>query len=202
MRTLVFCFLLFTTSLSVRSQNDSIVNKDIEQPFINIEQMPEFDGGIEALMKFVHTLAVYTDKARADNVSGAVFLSFTVEIDGSLTNPKVLRSLHKDLDSIGLEIIRNMPKWIPGKENGKPHEVQFNLPIKFLLSQKPGAKVPIPSAYWRDTGKTFFMQECSVRFKKSKDDCECWYNFILWNYNSLKLYDLDLKLMFEKFQCE
>jgi TonB family protein len=202
MRTLVFCILLFSASLSVRSQNDSIVNKDIEQPFINIEQMPEFVGGSQALMKFVHTLAVYTDKARADNVSGAVFLSFIVETDGSLKNPKVLRGLHKDLDSISLEIIRSMPKWIPGKENGKPHEIQFNVPVKFVLSQEPGAKTPIPSAYWRDTGKTFFMQECSVRFKKSTDDCECWYNFILWNYNSLKLYDLDLKLMFEKFRCE
>ncbi len=202
MRTLVFCILLFSASLSVRSQNDSIVNKDIEQPFIKIEQMPEFVGGSQALMKFVHTLAVYTDKARADSVTGIVFMSFTVETDGSLKNPKILRGLHKDLDSISLEIIRSMPKWIPGKISGKLTAVQFNLPIKFLLSQDPGAKTPIPSSYWRETGKTLFMQECSVRFKKSTDDCECWYNFILWNYNSLKLYDLDLKLMFEKFQCD
>jgi TonB family protein len=202
MRTLVFCFLLFTASLSVRSQNDSTGKGDPHPVFFVLEQMPGFVGGTEALMRYVQALAVYTDKARADSISGTVYVSFIVETDGSITKAKILRGLHKDLDSISLVIVRNMPKWIPGKNNGRSIEAPFNLPIKFGLSQEPGTKTPIPSTYWKKKGKKLFMKECSVGFKYNVSECDCWYNFILWNYNHLKLEDLDLKLMFEKFQCD
>jgi TonB family protein len=202
MRTLVFFILLFTTSLSVRSQNDSTIKCDPHPGFFVLEQMPGFVGGTEALMKYVNSLAVYTDKARADSISGTVYVSFIVENEGSITKARILRGLHKDLDSISLDIVRNMPKWIPGKNNGRSIEAPYNLPIKFVFNQKPGAKTPIPSAYWEKKGKKLFMKECSIGFKKGVSECYCWYNFILWNYNSLKLYDLDLKLMFEKFRCE
>ena len=95
-----------------------------------------------------------------------------------------------------------MPPWIPAKLRGKPVKYQFNQPVKFTLSQNPGLKTPQPSDYWAKKGKKYFNQKCLEEHGKSRAECDCLYEFILWNYNNYRLDDLDLKMMFEKQKCE
>ena len=197
-------FLFFMTS-SVIAQNDSIIKTDEEEMEIGIivvEQMPEFIGGFEALQRYINSNAIYTEKANKEKVSGKVFLSFWVETDGSISKPRILRGLYPDLDSISIDLVKNMPKWIPAKQRGKPIRCQYNLPIKFDFDQNQDFNHPEPSKYWSKKGKRKFMKICTQEFRKSQSECDCWYNFIIWNYNNRSLIELDIKEIFKKQKCE
>jgi TonB family protein len=113
--------LVMTTDLIDRADSTKI--------FMLVEQQPEFEGGFEALLKFIKkNLRIPTG---SKNVSGTVYVSFIVGRDGSLQDVKVLRGISADLDAEALRVVKLMPKWKPGKQNGKPVLVRFNLPIKF-----------------------------------------------------------------------
>jgi len=197
-------FLFFMTS-SVIAQNDSIIKnneEEMEIGFIFIEQMPEFVGGFEALIRYINSNAVYTENARIQNITGKVYVSFWVETDGSITEPEILRGLYPDLDSISIDLVKNMPKWIPAKQRGKSIRCQYNLPIKFDFDQNQNFNNPEPSKYWSKKGKRKFKKICTQEFKKSEIEFNCWYNFIIWNYNNRTLKELDIKEIFEKQKCE
>jgi TonB family protein len=197
-------FLFFMTS-SVIAQNDSIIKTDEEEMEIGIivvEQMPEFIGGFEALQRYINSNAIYTEKAKNEKVTGKVFISFWVETDGSISKPKILRGLYPDLDSISIDLVKNMPKWIPAKQRGKPIKCQYNLPVKFDFDQNQDFNKPETSKYWSKKGKKKFMKICTQEFQKSQSECDCWYDFIIWNYNNMTLKELDIKEIFEKQKCE
>ena len=71
--------------------------------------------------------------ARESGINGRVFVTFVVETDGRVTDIKVLRGIGGGCDEEAVRVVKNMPKWDPGKQRGKPVRVQFNLPIKFTL---------------------------------------------------------------------
>jgi len=72
--------------------------------------------------------------ARESGIEGTVYVTFVIERDGSVTDVKILRSIGGGCDDEAIRVVRNMPKWEPGKQRGKPVRVQFNMPIKFTLS--------------------------------------------------------------------
>jgi len=189
---------------SVIAQNDSIIKTDEEEMEIIdvVEQMPEFIGGFKALQKYVNSNAIYTEKARKEKVTGKVFVSFWVETDGSISEPKILRGLCPDLDSISIDLVKKMPKWIPAEQREKPIKCRFNLPIEFNFDLNQNLNDPEPSKYWSKKGKKKFMKICTQEFRKNKTECDCWYNFIIWNYNNWTIKDLDIKEIFEKQKCE
>ena len=191
---------------SLIAQNDSIsknVKNDKEEYLITVvEQMPEYNGGLEALQKYINSNAIYTEKARKEKVKGKVFISFWVETDGSISEPKILKGLYPDLDSVSIELVKNMPKWIPAQQRGKPVKCRFNLPIEFDYGQDIKSDKPEPSKYWSKKGKKKFMKICTQEFKKSGIECNCWLNFIILNYNNKTLKELEIKEIFEKQKCE
>ncbi|NOZ47922.1 MAG: energy transducer TonB [Chlorobi bacterium] len=199
--TIIFLFLMTS---SVIAQNDSIIKTDEEEMEIIdvVEQMPEFIGGFKALQKYVNSNTIYTEKARKEKVTGKVFVSFWVETDGSISDPKILRGLCPDLDSISIDLVKKMPKWIPAEQRGKPIKCRFNLPIEFNFDLNQNLNDPEPSKYWSKKGKKKFMKICTQEFRKNKTECDCWYNFIIWNYNNWTIKDLDIKEIFEKQKCE
>jgi len=203
MKRIVAIILFIVSSVAIFSQEDSTArkNEDIEI-FVIVESMPQFVGGEEALQKYLITNAIYTTSALKDGASGNVYLTFVVEENGNIVDPRVLKGVHHDLDSISLRMIRNMPPWIPAKLRGKPVKCQFNQPVKFTLSQNPGSITPQPSEYWAKKGKKYFNQKCLEEHGKSQAECDCLYEFILWNYNNYRLEDLDLNMMFEKQKCK
>lgn len=98
-----------------------------------VEPMPQFSGGDSALFQFLSDNTVYPPEAKANGISGTVYVSFIVGVDGTVYNTKILRGVDKFLDDEALRIIKLMPKWIPGRIKGQPVDVVYNLPVKFVL---------------------------------------------------------------------
>lgn len=102
-----------------------------EEIFVAVEQQAEFPGGHAALMKWINTNLRYPEAAQQTNVQGRVVAKFVIEKDGSISNPTIVKSLDEDLDHEALRIVRKMPKWQPGKNNGQPVRSYFSLPVIF-----------------------------------------------------------------------
>lgn len=98
-----------------------------------VETDPEYPGGIDALYKYLVTNAHYPENARQHGIQGTVYITFIIERDGSISNVKVLRSPSDELSAEAVRLVKAMARWKPGKQNGKPVRVQFNLPINFSL---------------------------------------------------------------------
>lgn len=102
--------------------------------FTVVEDMPMFPGGKEAMYKYLGENITYPSEAKKDSISGTVYVTYVVEKDGSVSNIRLLRGVREDLDNEAMRVIKEMPKWTPGKQRGKAVRVQYNLPIKFVLN--------------------------------------------------------------------
>lgn len=114
----------------VIEQEEEVVEEAI---FTVVENDPEFPGGMEALYKYLAQNMKYPQLARDNGITGKVYVTFVVEKDGSIANPKVLRDIGGGCGQEAIRVIKSMPKWTPGKQRGKPVRVQFNLPVNFSL---------------------------------------------------------------------
>ena len=101
-----------------------------------VEQSPEFPGGEDALIRWLGTHVQYPTAAKEKGVEGAIFVTFVVETDGSISNVKVLRDIGGGCGQEAVRVVMLMPKWKPGKQAGKVVRVQFNLPIYFVLPKE------------------------------------------------------------------
>ena len=97
------------------------------------EQMPTYKGGDVALLKYLTDSVKYPELAKKHGVQGRVIIGFIVEKDGSLTDVKVLRAVDRALDAEALRVVKGMPKWIPGSQNGQHVRVKYNVPVPFRL---------------------------------------------------------------------
>lgn len=98
-----------------------------------VEQMPSFPGGNAALMKYLSENVRYPVVAQENGVQGRVVVSFVVEKDGHITDVKVVRSVDPSLDKEAARVVKSMPSWIPGKQNGSAVRVKYNVPVSFKL---------------------------------------------------------------------
>jgi periplasmic protein TonB len=105
-----------------------------EQIFTIVEDDPEFPGGPSALMQYLQGNLRYPTMAREAGIQGTVFVTFVVERDGNITDVRVLRGVGGGLDEEAVRVVRNMPRWKPGRQRGQAVRVQFNLPIRFVLN--------------------------------------------------------------------
>ncbi|MBW6460037.1 MAG: TonB family protein [Bacteroidales bacterium] len=101
--------------------------------FMVVESMPVFPGGEANLYKFLAENIKYPQMAKESGIQGRVFVTFVVERDGSVTDVRVLRGIGGGCDEEAIRVVRNMPKWTPGKQRNKAVRVQYNLPVKFTL---------------------------------------------------------------------
>ena len=97
------------------------------------EQMPTYEGGDAALMKYIGENLKYPEEAKERGLQGRVVVGFIIEKDGSLTDVKVLRAVDRALDAEALRVVKGMPKWIPGSQNGQHVRVKYNVPVPFRL---------------------------------------------------------------------
>jgi periplasmic protein TonB len=112
---------------------DVIEDKAEEPPLPVVAEMPEFPGGDEGRIKFFFDNIKYPEMARQIGIQGKVFYTFVVEKDGSISNIKLLRGIGAGCDEEAERVLALMPKWKPGRQNGREVRVQFNLPIAFIL---------------------------------------------------------------------
>ena len=106
---------------------------EVEKVFDVVEQMPSFPGGPSALMEWLSNNVKYPVVAQEYGVLGRVVVSFVVERDGSITDVKVVRGVDPSLDREASRVVRAMPRWIPGKQNGSSVRFKYNLPVAFRL---------------------------------------------------------------------
>ena len=108
-----------------------------DQIFTEVDEIPEFPNGQDALMKYLMENLRYPTEARNNRIQGTVFVTFVVEKDGSITDVKTLRGVAPSLDEESIRVVKAMPKWKPGILKGEPVRVQFNLPLRFVLDPLP-----------------------------------------------------------------
>lgn len=99
-----------------------------------VEQMPSFPGGISGLRTYLNQNIRYPAEAQENCVQGRVVVSFVVGKDGHISDVTVLRSVDPSLDKEAVRVIRNMPRWTPGKHGGEPVKVRYNVPVSFRLN--------------------------------------------------------------------
>ncbi len=98
-----------------------------------VEEMPSFPGGQAALMSFLSSNIKYPVVAQENGVQGRVIVGFVVERDGSITDVKVMRSVDPSLDREAQRVVKAMPRWKPGKQNGSAVRVKYTVPVVFRL---------------------------------------------------------------------
>lgn len=106
---------------------------ETEKVYTWVQVKPSFPGGEEARLKWLRENLEYPQQAITDEIQGLVQVGFVVEKDGSITNVKVVQSAHSTLDREAIRLVKAMPKWIPGKQNGNTVRAYFTQPIRFVL---------------------------------------------------------------------
>ena len=105
--------------------------------FVVVEEMPEFPGGVAKMNEYLGKNIIYPEYAVNNNIEGRVIVEFIVNTDGTITSTKVKRGVHESLDNEALRVVKSMPKWKPGKNDGKLIRVMYTLPINFNLDIMP-----------------------------------------------------------------
>ena len=98
-----------------------------------VEEMPQFPGGQAALLEYLSKNIKYPVVAEENGVQGRVIVTFVVERDGSITDVKVVKSVDPSLDKEAARVVKSMPKWQPGKQNGSAVRVKYTVPVTFRL---------------------------------------------------------------------
>ncbi|MFT6849595.1 MAG: TonB family protein [Sphingobacteriales bacterium] len=136
---MIATFSIVACSEAIDSSPESI-QANIEQPYRPdsiyqvAEQMPEFEGGFDALVKFIGKELVYPQEAKKGSIEGKVFIQFVVDQNGSVSNVEILKGVEASIDNEAVRVVQALPKYAkPGFQNGKPVKVQFVLPIDFRL---------------------------------------------------------------------
>ncbi|MEA4918515.1 TonB family protein [Proteiniphilum sp.] len=104
-----------------------------EKPFEIVEQQASFPGGMEELNKYLRANLIYPVIAQENGIQGKVILRFVVSKTGEISDIEVLRGVDPSLDREAVKVVKGMPKWIPGRQRGKPVPVYFTLPVAFQL---------------------------------------------------------------------
>lgn len=136
-------FILITITFTRASFTKQILHRECsnnEYAALSEEIMPVFPGGEEALIKYLKENVVYPKLAYNNKIEGRVEVDFIIERDGSISNVKIRRPLGYGCDEEAMRVIRNMPRWKPGMQDGKPVRVSYMIPLKFTLTKSKTKK--------------------------------------------------------------
>lgn len=114
------------------TEDQKIVEEKME-PFLVVEQMPDFPGGEQELYKYLEKNIKYPAMARESGITGTVYIRFVVNKDGKISNASVLRGIGGGCDEEAMRVVKGMPPWKAGKQNGVSVPVYFTLPVHFIL---------------------------------------------------------------------
>ena len=119
----------------VETVNKGTTTKEEEgtMVFDVVDEMPQFPGGPQALFEYLSKSIKYPIVAEDNGAQGRIIVSFIVERDGSITDVKVVKSVDPPLDQEAIRVVKAMPRWIPGKQNGSTVRVKYTVPVTFRL---------------------------------------------------------------------
>jgi len=132
-----YLYVIFLLVLPFISNGQSLNEEEKtkgEEVFSIVEQMPEFPGGQEGLFQFLGSHTRYPKEAKANGITGKVYVNFTVGKEGLIRDIKVIKGVHSLLDAEAVRVVGVMPLWKPGTQKGKPVSVSYNLPFNFALN--------------------------------------------------------------------
>lgn len=117
------------------AEKPAVVEQEKDVPFVLVEQMPKFPGGENAMFKYISDNIVHPKAAQKSGIAGTVYIFFIIDKKGNVTSTEVRRGVKggEELNAEALRVIKEMPQWEPGYQNGKPVSVQLTVPIKFTL---------------------------------------------------------------------
>jgi len=142
MKYLALPFLLIISAPSFGQNADSAYHTPVleNKAFHVAEQLPEYPGGEDALLKFIQRNINYPKFERENDIQGRVVVGFIVGEDGSLSDISVKKGVSKGIDEEAVRVVKLMPKFKPGKDKGEPVRSAFILPIMFKLSDPERVK--------------------------------------------------------------
>jgi TonB family protein len=115
--------------------DELILEKPMEEEvFTVVEVNPEFNGGVNEMLKFLKEHIIYPEDAKEIGIEGKVFIQFIVHKDGHLSDFKIIKKVYPSVDREAIRVVQKMPNWIPGKNNGNIVSVRIVIPIIFKLS--------------------------------------------------------------------
>jgi protein TonB len=115
-------------------EKPKVIQEEEEPPAqVIVEQMPEFPGGEEELLKYLAQHIKYPQIAKETGITGTVYITFVISSKGKVKDVKVLRGIGGGCDEEAVRVVQSMPDWKPGRQNSQNVPVQFNLPVKFVL---------------------------------------------------------------------
>ena len=123
-------------ALTVVGETGWMPDDDMADVFVTVDEDPQFPGGMDALYKWLAEHIEYPQQAKENGIEGKVYVTFVVEKDGSITKPLLLRDIGGGCGQEVIRVVKMMPRWIPGKNHGETVRVQFNIPVKFTLSDE------------------------------------------------------------------
>ena len=119
--------------LMTANAQKTVVSQTDQKVFDTVEQIPEYPGGMQAMIEFLQTNMKYPEDAAKQKVEGRVMVQFVVETDGSVSDVHVAKQVFPSLDAEAIRVVQAMPKWTPGKDKGRVVRVKYNLPIVFRM---------------------------------------------------------------------
>ena len=158
--------IVIADDLSIVKEVEEEEVREEEKIFTVVETQPQFPGGEDSLYSFITTHLRYPEVAKYNGIEGKVFLTFVIETDGSITNVKILRDIGGGCGKEAKRVVEMMPKWIPGKQNGKPVRVQYNLPVTFELKEEESLiqTTEIPPLFPRGDDSLFNFIYSNLRY--------------------------------------
>lgn len=127
-----------TISDTTLVEHDTITD---EQTYVVVDQMPEYPGGLDSLYRFLTENINYPIEAQEKGIQGRVFINFIIDTDGSVTDVYILKGVDPSLDNEALRVVKMMPDWTPGIQDGEKVRVSFTLPINFILKDSKRIKI-------------------------------------------------------------
>ncbi|MCY1634039.1 M56 family metallopeptidase [Marinifilum sp. D737] len=125
------------------TKKDNVVFINGKKAYNMVDDMPKFPGGHLEIQKFLARNTVYPKEAQEKGEQGRVYVSFLVDKEGMISDPKIVRGVASSLDKEAIRVVNSMPQWEPGKKDGKPVNVIYTVPINFKLGKSNDASIQI-----------------------------------------------------------
>ncbi len=123
-----------TTDLTVGCYAPII--EEEQSVYSTVDEMPEYPGGVDAMMQYIKERAIYPDSLEDDQLTGSVFVKVVINTKGEVVEPTVLKGITPKVDSAALQIVRQMPLWKPGRIEGIPVNAFYTITVKFNFKVK------------------------------------------------------------------
>lgn len=132
MKYFILLITLLTLTISTKAQDTTKVKST--EPILDFcDTQPQFPGGPDAMAAYVQANVTYPEESKKRNEEGTVYAQFVVNLDGTISDIVILKGVSPLLDAEAIRVIKSMPHWTPGAQQGKPVRVRYVVPIHFVI---------------------------------------------------------------------